>query len=148
LYKNIPIRQVHLCQKCIAEGIDVDMNLEFEITPQTTQMCRDRLKTARKTEQDVARRIGGITQAASGALRCATKKADVRKRGEWLVEVKYTDAKKYQLQHSDLMKIGRAAAITGENPAFVVTFNKQKDSYAVLPMDLFEEFVRDKSDQD
>lgn len=141
-----PIRKTHLCATCLDGGISIDLDLEYGTDPQQSQECKKRLRAARQTEQSVARAVGGRTQPASGAARACHCKADVRCPG-WMVEVKYTDARRYALCIQDLEKVGRQAAKTGANPAFVVDFRQACGRYVILPFNLFQEFTDDTANQ-
>jgi Holliday junction resolvase len=90
---------------------------------------------SRKQEREVARRLGGKTTLASGAL---SEKGDVRLKGVVRIECKTTMAKSFSVTKEMIEKIEHAALSAGELPAVVVEFitpkGKPLSSVAVVPM--------------
>lgn len=104
-------------------------------------------KRSQAQEQKIAADLGGRAQPNSGAL--AHAKGDVRKKGHFRVEAKYTSAKSYAVHREDLDKI-RSEALYPEKPAFVVDFlNKtgsSEDSWVLIPYDDWLEYTNAATD--
>jgi hypothetical protein len=115
--------------------------------PLQTKAAKNRIKRSRQMEADLATRMGGRAQPASGGTRLAGFKGDVRKMGSWRVEHKFTDARKsYVLQLADLAKIMGHAMDANEYPALVLEFAKARESFAIIPLTLFLEIVNATDD--
>ena len=75
---------------------------------------------ARKQEEELARRVGGRTTPASGAL---SEKGDVRLKKVARIEAKTTKNKSFSVTLDMLDKIENAALPCDELPILVVEFN-------------------------
>ena len=146
MFNRRPIRRTALCQACLKDGVTIDLGLDYGTDHNQSHQTQQRLKAARTSERRVAQDLGGRVQPASGAVKLCHCKADVRCE-DWLVEVKYTDALRYQLRVSELEKVGRQASRTGDYPALVVDFRQLDARYVVLPFSLFQELTHDKTTQ-
>ena len=98
-------------------------------------------KISKRQEQRTARDVGGRTQAGSGSR--AGYKGDVRNYDHLRVENKFTYARTFKLEHSDLSKI-RGECEGHETPALQVDFNDRAtgrtlDSWVVIPYALWKE---------
>jgi hypothetical protein len=143
------LRNVQICKKCVG-GIDVeaDTHVIEPLSPTRSKKAKERIKRSRKMEQELARKVGGRTQPASGSSRLAGFKGDVRKVGSWRMEHKFTDSlRAYTLNLGDLSRIVGMAADAGEFPALVLEFTKVRESFAILPLALFLEMIN-VDDQD
>ena len=137
-------RNVQICDSCLGTEISAEVSLQerIERNPIQVRAAKDKVKRSRKMEADLAKRMGGKAQPASGSSRLAGFKGDVRKMGSWRVEHKFTDAtKSYHLQLPDLAKIIGQAMDANEYPAMVIEFTRAKESFAVIPLTLFLEMV-------
>jgi hypothetical protein len=143
------IRNVQICKKCVgAADIEAKAELHEPASPTRSKQAKERVKRSRRLEQDLARRVGGRAQPASGSSRLAGFRGDVRKVGSWRMEHKFTDAlKTYALHLGDLSKIVGMAAEAGEYPALVLEFTRVRESFAILPLALFLEMIN-ADDQD
>lgn len=90
---------------------------------------------ARKQEAEVAKRVGGRTTPASGAL---DVKGDVRVKSVARIECKTTCAKSFSVTREMVEKIESAAITSGELPALVVEFisktGRPESSVALVPV--------------
>lgn len=138
-------RNVQICESCLGTEVSADVSLqgaEEKANPLQTKIARDRVKRSRQMEADLAARMGGRAQPASGGTRLAGYKGDVRKMGDWRVEHKFTDARKtFVLRLADLAKVVGQAMDANEYPALVLEFTKAKESFAIIPLTLFLEIV-------
>lgn len=137
-------RNVQLCEGCIGVGVETELSLQEEEdhNPLKAKEQKKRLKRSRKMEADLAERMGGRAQPASGSSRLPGFKGDVRKMGAWRVEHKFTDAtKEWKLKLSDLAKIVTLAMESNEYPALVLEFTRAHESFAIIPLTLFLEIV-------
>lgn len=98
-----------------------------------------RVRISQRLERGLAEDVGGKVQPGSGNK---DAKGDVRIVGTWRLEHKYTDSlKSYTLLLRDLSAVIRHANLAGEWPAMVLTFRAVSRKFAVLPYELFLEFV-------
>lgn len=98
-------------------------------------------RLSRKQEHRIAEDIGGRRQPGSGSQDHA--KGDVRKKGAFRIEAKYTRAKQFTLKREELDKISGECG-HGEKPAFQVDFlnnvtGRVEDSWVVIPYEDWKE---------
>lgn len=86
-----------------------------------------------KTERQLAKRLGGRAQPASGAV-CGYK-GDV-KTHDFLIDSKETKHGSYSLTLTDLTKISREADGEGKDPALVIKI--QSKTWVCIPIEVFE----------
>lgn len=91
-------------------------------------------KASQEQEADVARRVGGRVQPASGAG--WMHKGDVSET-DFLIECKMTGARSYRLTLDTLLKIEREAIL--ENKEFALFLRIAGRDYAVIDADVFSE---------
>jgi hypothetical protein len=135
-----------LCAKCLCkpEGIEMKLMLRAPAVEASKQkVLRQQKKRSKAQEKEIAEELGAWTQPGSGNK--AYAKGDVRKKGKFLVEAKYTAADSYALHHADLEKI-QAECTDLEKPVFVVEYVdkitlRTKDRYAVLPFGELKELL-------
>ena len=142
-------RNLQVCEKCSEKEINTKVSLEEpkDNNPIKVKEIKNRIKRSRQLESDLAKRMGGKAQPASGSSRLSGFKGDVRKIGSWRVEHKFTDANKtWSLKLSDLAKIVTLAMDADEFPALIIEFVKAHASFAIIPLTLFLEMV-DESDK-
>ena len=101
------------------------------------QRGRRQKEISLRQEEKIASDIGGRTVAGSGAAR-SSGGSDVRKKGEYRVEAKYTEAQFYSIKLSELEKLRVEAAKGGaEQPVFQIGFKRPATRhllcFAVLP---------------
>ncbi len=82
---------------------------------------RRQKRISRKQEENIAAKLGGRTQANSGATRLGGG-GDVRVRGKMRVECKYTEGREYVLKLADLDKLKKHANSAAEQPVFLFEF--------------------------
>lgn len=103
---------------------------------------------SRKQEKEVARRIGGNTTLASGAL---AEKGDVRLKGVARIECKTTMNKSFSVTREMVEKIENAALSAGELPALVIEFLSPKggvqSSVAVVPVWVLTDLINTVKDK-
>jgi hypothetical protein len=91
-------------------------------------------RRAMRQERELAEATGGRVQAGSGAV--PGNKGDVRLRGKFRAECKYTKTKSYRVTRQDLDKITSEASF-GEVPIFDITFvgssGMTEDRWVLLP---------------
>ena len=115
----------------------------FLVCWRATTKARFNLKTegqkqSQKHEKRLAKKIGGSTNAASGAL--WSRKGDVRS-DDLLIEHKYTGKKTYTLKAIDLEKNVTNAILESRMPVFGISLNDK--NYVLLMEDDFLE-MREK----
>lgn len=101
-------------------------------------------KLSQRQEKRIADDIGGRTQPGSGSQEFA--KSDVRKKGEFRVEAKFTRNKSFPLKREILDKISSECVGT-EKPVLQIDFledrvGSAKESWAVIPYEHWEELIR------
>jgi len=130
-----------LCMGDVQHSIELE-EPEVEITSKRKGFKQNK-RLSRKQEIDLAEDLGGKVQLNSGAV--VGSKGDVRVKGEYRVEAKFTAANSYKLDLDELYKI--ASECEGrEKPLFVVDFldkhtKKPKDRFAILPYDQLKELI-------
>ena len=97
-------------------------------------------KKSKKQEEKIAKDIGGRTTPGSGALWFS--KADVRN-DKYLIEAKFTDSNKYQLNYKTWYKI-KCEAINDGLRIPVMQIDIQGSQYALLRVDDLEALAQDK----
>lgn len=158
---DFPVVQTHIfgkngisetrpfCTDCIENmhGVKHDVSIdEFEFEDDEGRTVRKRFKENKKIsvaqEVDLAEELGGRVQKASGAL--AGSKGDVRVKGKYRIEAKFTKANSYKLLLDDLYKIISECG-AGEKAVFVIDFvektGKLKDRFAVTYWEDFKELT-------
>lgn len=98
-------------------------------------------------EREVAERIGGTTQKASGAI--PGYKSDVRKRGELRGELKETGNKSFTLKRETLDKI-RGECVGTEHPFLGIRFvnpitKRTEDEWVCVPFETWLDMVSRQS---
>lgn len=141
------LRQSHLCEVCIEDGVEIDLNLELGPDPERSREAKERIKTSRRLEKVLADDLGGRPQPGSGGTRMRGYKGDVRLMGRWRLEHKFTDSlHAFKLKLIDLAKIVGLATEASEKPALIVEFNKAREAFAVIPYSLFKELANAPDD--
>ena len=140
-----------ICQRCLfgGEGISVDLDL-YELAPERASRkrgLRDRKKHSRKQEEEIATLLGARRQPGSGAF--AHAKGDVRKKGEFRLEAKFTESDSFSLKLEELQKIALECG-PFEKPVFTIDFLEKgtrvlKERFAVLPFEDLQEKVNGPS---
>jgi hypothetical protein len=133
------------CLECISDGVEHAVELEepeVEITSKRKGF-KENKRLSRKQEIDLADDLGGKVQLNSGAT--VGSKGDVRVKGEYRVEAKFTAANSYKLDLDELYKI-QSECEGLEKPLFIVDFldkhtKKPKDRFAVLQYDQLKELI-------
>lgn len=129
------------CAGCLQSPLELALMLEeTPVEGLRRPITKRRRKRVDALEKSIAKAIGGRTQPASGAMPWA--KGDVRKKGEYRVEHKSTEAKTYGLSLEILKKIEGEAAYP-EKPALVVDFLEKGSlrlnrRYVVIPFEDWE----------
>lgn len=101
-------------------------------------------KAGRKSEQRLARDLGGRARPASGAMEGAKGDIDL---GEVLMEAKSTTGASISVKHSWLAKIGKEARSEGKMPAVAVSYVNEDGSpvmdgeWVLVPMYKFKEML-------
>lgn len=95
-------------------------------------------KQSQKHEKRLAKRVGGLKTAASGAF--WSRKGDVRS-DDLLIEHKWTGKKTKTIKSEELEKITTEAIIDGRMPVFGISLNNK--NYVILVEDDFLE-MREK----
>lgn len=96
-----------------------------------------RAQRFRRSEREAAKAEGGTVQPASGALRRARSKGDVRVPGI-LIEDKVTDKQSFTIKETDLAKTISQAIMQGVTPHWRITIGNrrfrlmQEDDYLYL----------------
>lgn len=98
-------------------------------------------KQSQKHEKRLAKKIGGSTNAASGAF--WSRKGDVRS-DDLLIEHKYTGNKSYTLKAIDLEKNVTNAILESRMPVFGISLNNK--NYVLLMEDDFLEMRENLTD--
>lgn len=98
-------------------------------------------RRSQRQERKLAEDVGARVQPGSGSL--PTHKGDVRKRGEFRVESKYTSKKSYSVTREVLQKI-RGECTGVERPALDVLFTdpltgQESDRWVMIP---YEDWVK------
>lgn len=122
-----------LCFRSEENQIPVDIEeVEVEVAGKRKALKAQR-KLSQRQELDIAEELGGRVQLASGAL--AGSKGDVRIKGAYRIEAKFTKAGSYSLKLEDLYKIMSECG-AGEKPLFIIDFldptGRTRDRFAVL----------------
>lgn len=128
---------VPICNKCLVEKAILVIIRDSE----EGSLGRKTLnKLSKKQEKEIASSVGGITHGGSGNQK--HYKGDVRLQGKTRIEAKFTLAKSYRVDLSDLHKI-RSECTLGETPAFVVRFvdkmtKKATEEWVMIPKEVWE----------
>jgi len=134
-------QQFLLCDVCAAHGYIVKFVVSRNEPGESTKNeRRRRVRISRKLETELARDVGGKVQPGSGNK---DEKADVRVRGKWRIEHKYTDsASGYRVNVRDLNAVIRHANMAGELPALIMNFRTlDKRKFAVVPYEVFTQLM-------
>lgn len=92
-------------------------------------------KKAIQEEREIARRLSGKVQKASGAMPAPSRKGDVTTQ-EFVIESKLTESNTLSIPKSVLTKIQAEAFSVGKEPALVVNVGGSR--WVCIRMDLFE----------
>ena len=79
---------------------------------------------SRLSEKELAKKVGGRVQIASGAMPVASMKGDVKTK-VFLIDDKTTGAKSYSLKLADFRKIRKQAFQANRRPAMRVHFENE-----------------------
>lgn len=131
----------------------VDLNGEViqveqvDLSPGRTPPSKRDKKRSLRQERKLAEDIGGRTQPGSGNQSYA--KGDVRKKGKFRVEAKFTKSKSYNLTREVLSKIS-GECTGGEKPILHVDFVhpstlRSENSYVVIPYEDWMELINESS---
>ena len=98
-------------------------------------------RTSRKRELEVAEMVGGRRQPGSGNQPFA--KGDVRKKGEFRLELKECFGVEFKAHRIQLLDKIRSECTLGEHPAVVITFREKVthealESWVMLPFEVWE----------
>lgn len=147
--ENKVVCQIQICAGCLDGKVFFKtFQLLKEDNPIKRRQAQQRIKDSRKLEAEVAKDMGGKTQAGSGGTRIKGCKGDIRKMGQWLLEHKFTDSvKSWRLLLGDLAKIVSLATEAGEWPGLIIDFRTAREAFAIIPYALFLELVN-ASDND
>jgi hypothetical protein len=133
-----------LCTACLG-----DYNLDFTVEIETkkkvdkalSETAKTRLKTSKRLEEKLAKRVGGKRQPGSGNSNLPGFKSDVRKMGEWRFEHKYTNSLRNYDFRLDIMSKLLNETSPSEKPALVVEFAKLNESFAIMPLSTLLELL-------
>jgi hypothetical protein len=139
-----------LCALCLGgvlggNGLSVDVPMS-ELAPGPAPRRKRLRKQKRRSqlqERELAEELGARTQPNSGAMSGA--KGDVRKKGEFRLEAKYTQAASFSLVVDDLWKIASECS-DGELPLFIIEYltgTSNLSRFAVLNFEDFKELLND-----
>lgn len=122
------------CNECMPDEIAFDVE-QADMTPDKQAPGKKTKRLSQKQERRIAEDIGGRTQPGSGNQ--AHAKGDVRKKGEFRVEAKFTKSKQFILKREELDKISGECAHK-EKPVFQIDFrnsttSKVEDSWVAIP---------------
>lgn len=126
-----------LCAQCLFRaGCKSDVPMQ-ELAPGPAprrKALRHNKRVSQQQERELAEDLGGRVQPNSGATIGA--KGDVRSKGRFRLEAKFTRANSFPLQLEDLQKIAGECA-PAEKPVLVIDFlepgtSKLRDRFAVL----------------
>ena len=127
-----------------ASSVVVPLDVPQEdMTPKRSPPTKKDKRKSRKQELRIAEDIGGRRQPGSGNQ--AHAKGDVRKKGEFRIEAKFTRAKQFTLKREELDKINGECSY-GEKPVFQIDFissvtDKVDDSWVAIPYDDWKELI-------
>lgn len=134
-----------ICLNCIGDGVEHELEIEEPEVEASSKRkgFKQNKRLSRKQEIDLADDLGGKVQLNSGAT--VGSKGDVRVKGEYRVEAKFTAANSYKLDLDELHKI-ESECEGLEKPLFIVDFidkhtKKPKERYATLPYDQLKELI-------
>lgn len=135
------------CRSKVLEDFPVHVEQPDSSVGRKPPTKRDKAR-ANKQELRLASKMGGRKQIGSGNQ--AHAKGDVRKKGEWRVEAKYTRNKSFPLSREILDKIS-SECVGMEKPAVQIDFlnpgtNAREDSWVALPLDVWEDLFNAAGD--
>ena len=87
----------------------------------------------RRTEERIARDLGGTAQAGSGNT--ANRRGDIRVHGRLRVQEKTTSGRSFSLRSQDWEEVREQALLAGEEPVMVIRFLEGDRWLAVLDYD-------------
>ena len=136
-----------ICTLCLGyeQSVDVPLAPLVEGPVDRRRAMKARKKRSQKQELQIAGQFDGRTQPGSGAMPWA--KGDVRKKGVFRIEAKFTEAKSYSLKLEDLEKI-EAECEGAEKPIFIIDYLENgtrslRGRYAVLTDTHLEELLNE-----
>lgn len=94
-------------------------------------------KRSKISEKDLARKLGGRVQVASGAMPVASLKGDVKTK-HFLLDDKTTGAKSYSLRLEDFRKIRKQAFQANRRPAMRVNYEGEIAVYVIEERDFIK----------
>lgn len=102
-----------------------------------------RKRTVKEHELELAKKLGGKRQIASGAI--DGYKGDV-KLDDFLLDSKETDGDEIRVDRTMIMKISREALGNNREPGLVLTWNKLAvgipKEWVVIPIDVFMKLLK------
>ena len=113
-------------------------------TPRRRALRKNK-RISQRQESELAEELGARVQPNSGAM--AGAKGDVRKKGQFLLEAKFTSADSYSLKLAELEKVaGECRGL--EKPVLVIDYRESgtstlKDRFAVFRFDDAKELLHD-----
>lgn len=116
--------------------------------PRDRTSPKRRKRASRKQEQRIADTLGGDRHYGSGNK--PGYEGDVRVRGEFRIEAKYTARKSYSVKRAELYKI-RSECDLGEEPMFVIDFKEPntlatEESWVMVPLDVWNKHAKEAYD--
>lgn len=138
-----------LCLDCLTRGCRSSIQLDTTEYSGTKPSSPKRTKRrSQRQEKELAAATGGRAQKGSGALPHA--KGDVRVRGDFRGECKFTKARSYRLTRETLDKI-RSECSYDETPivdvAFVSPEGRTEDRWVAMPYDVWKKRYEVDDDQ-
>lgn len=127
----------------------IQLEVELEDPPKKGPPSKLDKKLSKKQEQRIASDIGGRMQPGSGNQ--AHAKSDVRKKGEFRVEAKFTRNKSFPLKKEILDKIS-GECVGKEKPVVQIDFvegqhGQSRESWVVIPYEHWEEMINAGKDR-
>ena len=117
--------------------------------PFERRMANQKIGVAgRRSEKDLARKMGGKQTPASGA---SGMKGDIHLES-FMIECKSTSTDTLSIKREWLLKVAREALSAGKTPALALTFTdddgktKQMGDWVAIPQYLFNELVNSSSE--
>ncbi len=134
-----------LCLACYTK-LEENASFDIEQVPIDTRGPPDRRvrRTSRRRELAVAEAIGGRRQPGSGNQPFA--KGDVRKKGEFRIELKECFGLEFKVHRRELLDKIRSECSVGEHPAVLVTFrdkgtHQELESWVLVPFEIWEKKI-------
>lgn len=133
------------CLGCLTQCEVPLIIMEQEATTGRPLSAKAIRRRSQRQERELAEATGARQQKASGSLPWA--KGDVRLRGSFLAECKFTRAKSYSMKLQDLNKI-RGECSSDEVPVLDVTFTdnngRRDDRWVAMPYEVWLKLFNQK----